>query len=479
MWPFSRNGASGFSSSSTAEQVTDGIDATGLTAIVTGANSGIGAETARVLALRGVHVIMGVRNINAAQDVKESILKEIPSGKINVMELDLGSMESVRKFALQFNSSGKNKIENWDSLPALPASIFGHLMFPIQNVSDFHDSNNAFLMGGGGESWELHCHNGKLQISKHDSIRLPPISPSDLYFVNYIRGKIYLFAYMHSEGFWVLESGKWIPLPAPPLTPISPTLRDYYTIDCSWCHRFVANDKLFILAYHLPRKEEIVVYDPQSNVWEKVEDGDTYSRLRAIDFDSITTISVPDVSNNDCSVALAFKKEINGEELVKFKLYALLLDKQTNLVRCRQSLDECSNEIQVSKVCNRSTNMRFVDLGNGMVCALIFGRARTKPYTDLDPILSILVFTLAWTQEDQRFLSVVDVSVNQVYTWHLYDPNDKIDWLRSAFIVTPKKGRKRDFSTAILEQKNSLNWPGDKTKKDSSSTVRNLDAMEV
>ncbi|MED6207368.1 Short-chain dehydrogenase TIC 32, chloroplastic [Stylosanthes scabra] len=106
MWPFSRNGASGFSSSSTAEQVTDGIDATGLTAIVTGANSGIGAETARVLALRGVHVIMGVRNIKAAQDVKESILKEIPSGKIDIMELDLSSMESVWKFALQFNSSG-------------------------------------------------------------------------------------------------------------------------------------------------------------------------------------------------------------------------------------------------------------------------------------------------------------------------------------------------------------------------------------
>jgi len=36
MWPFSRKGASGFSSSSTAEQVTEGIDGTGLTAIVTG-----------------------------------------------------------------------------------------------------------------------------------------------------------------------------------------------------------------------------------------------------------------------------------------------------------------------------------------------------------------------------------------------------------------------------------------------------------
>jgi hypothetical protein len=36
MWPFSKKGVSGFSGSSTAEQVTHGIDATGLTAIVTG-----------------------------------------------------------------------------------------------------------------------------------------------------------------------------------------------------------------------------------------------------------------------------------------------------------------------------------------------------------------------------------------------------------------------------------------------------------
>ncbi|KAK7270477.1 hypothetical protein RIF29_23651 [Crotalaria pallida] len=81
VWSFSGKGASGFSSSSTALDVTHGIDATGLTAIVTGASSGIGAETTRVLALRGAHVIMGVRNMAAGKDVKEAILKEIPSAK--------------------------------------------------------------------------------------------------------------------------------------------------------------------------------------------------------------------------------------------------------------------------------------------------------------------------------------------------------------------------------------------------------------
>ncbi|XLU19669.1 hypothetical protein S245_055735, partial [Arachis hypogaea] len=70
------------------------------------ATSGIGAETTRVLALRGVHVVMGIGNLDAAKDVKESILKEIPFAKVDAMELDLSSFESVKKFASEFNSSG-------------------------------------------------------------------------------------------------------------------------------------------------------------------------------------------------------------------------------------------------------------------------------------------------------------------------------------------------------------------------------------
>ncbi|WVZ13533.1 hypothetical protein V8G54_011099 [Vigna mungo] len=105
-WLFGRTNGSGFSSSSTAEEVTQGIDGSNLTAIVTGATSGIGVETARVLAMRGVHVIMGVRNLVTAKDVKEVILKEIPTAKLDYMELDLSSMASVRKFASNFISSG-------------------------------------------------------------------------------------------------------------------------------------------------------------------------------------------------------------------------------------------------------------------------------------------------------------------------------------------------------------------------------------
>ncbi|CAA7037463.1 unnamed protein product [Microthlaspi erraticum] len=106
MWFFGSKGASGFSSRSTAEEVTHGVDGTGLTAIVTGASSGIGVETARVLALRGVHVVMAVRNTGSGAKVKQDIVNQVPGAKLDVMELDLSSMDSVRKFASDYKSTG-------------------------------------------------------------------------------------------------------------------------------------------------------------------------------------------------------------------------------------------------------------------------------------------------------------------------------------------------------------------------------------
>lgn len=74
----------------------------------TGGSSGIGRETARVLALRGAHVVMGVRNVAAGKQVREAIINEIPTAKVDALELDLSSMASVRKFASDFNSRGQS-----------------------------------------------------------------------------------------------------------------------------------------------------------------------------------------------------------------------------------------------------------------------------------------------------------------------------------------------------------------------------------
>ncbi|KAL3834400.1 hypothetical protein ACJIZ3_009136 [Penstemon smallii] len=142
MWLFSRKGASGFSASSTAEEVTQGVNGSGLTAIVTGASSGIGAETARVLALRGVHVIMAVRNLSLGHEVKESIIKQIPTAKVDSMELDLGSMESITNFVSNFNSSGLplNLLVNNAGVMATPFMLSKdniELQFAINHVGHF------------------------------------------------------------------------------------------------------------------------------------------------------------------------------------------------------------------------------------------------------------------------------------------------------------------------------------------------------
>jgi retinol dehydrogenase-12 len=97
-------GASGFGSASTAEQVTDGVDASRLTVIITGGASGIGLETSRVFALRGAHVIIAARNTEAASEARKTIMENNPAARIDVLKLDLSSLKSVRAFADQFNS---------------------------------------------------------------------------------------------------------------------------------------------------------------------------------------------------------------------------------------------------------------------------------------------------------------------------------------------------------------------------------------
>ncbi|KAK5782713.1 short-chain dehydrogenase TIC 32 B, chloroplastic-like [Gossypium arboreum] len=98
-------GASGFGSKSTAEEVTETCpDLRSITAIITGATSGIGAETARVLAKRGARLVIPARNLKAAAEAKARIVSEFPNSEIVIMALDLSSLSSVRKFVLDFES---------------------------------------------------------------------------------------------------------------------------------------------------------------------------------------------------------------------------------------------------------------------------------------------------------------------------------------------------------------------------------------
>jgi NAD(P)-dependent dehydrogenase (short-subunit alcohol dehydrogenase family) len=77
-------------------------DQRGRVAIVTGSNSGIGWDTARVLAQKGATVIMACRSLPKANTAANQIRALKPTGKIEVMALDLGDLESVRAFAAAF-----------------------------------------------------------------------------------------------------------------------------------------------------------------------------------------------------------------------------------------------------------------------------------------------------------------------------------------------------------------------------------------
>lgn len=79
-------------------------DQTGRVAIVTGSNSGIGFETARALAKNGATVVMACRNLDKANPKAEEIRVDNPSGSVEVMELDLSDLESVRRFADAFRA---------------------------------------------------------------------------------------------------------------------------------------------------------------------------------------------------------------------------------------------------------------------------------------------------------------------------------------------------------------------------------------
>lgn len=71
-------------------------DQSGRTAVVTGANSGLGLETARELARRGASVVMATRDQDRTARARREILTDVPDAELDVRELDLASLESVR-----------------------------------------------------------------------------------------------------------------------------------------------------------------------------------------------------------------------------------------------------------------------------------------------------------------------------------------------------------------------------------------------
>lgn len=74
----------------------------GRIAIVTGANSGLGFETALALARKEMKVIMACRSMDKTEKAKNDILRKVPGADVEIFLVDLSSLSSVRDFAKNF-----------------------------------------------------------------------------------------------------------------------------------------------------------------------------------------------------------------------------------------------------------------------------------------------------------------------------------------------------------------------------------------
>ena len=114
----------------------------GRVAIVTGANSGVGYETALALAAKGAYVVLACRNLDKAQVAAHAIQQQVPSAKIDVMPLDLSSLASVHTFAREFmvHHNRLDMLINNAGVMAIPrqASADGYEMqFAVNHLGHF------------------------------------------------------------------------------------------------------------------------------------------------------------------------------------------------------------------------------------------------------------------------------------------------------------------------------------------------------
>jgi NAD(P)-dependent dehydrogenase (short-subunit alcohol dehydrogenase family) len=79
-------------------------DQTGRTAVITGANTGLGYETAAALAAKGAHVVLAVRNIEKGKEAARGIEQATSDAQVQLQELDLTSLDSIRAAANDLRS---------------------------------------------------------------------------------------------------------------------------------------------------------------------------------------------------------------------------------------------------------------------------------------------------------------------------------------------------------------------------------------
>ncbi len=113
---------SAFGATSTAREVAAGHDLSGRRAIVTGAATGIGVETARALAEAGAEVTLAVRNLEAGAGIAQNINRTAKGPKARVQRLDLSNLGSVRGFVDEWGGAPVDILINNAGVMACPQS---------------------------------------------------------------------------------------------------------------------------------------------------------------------------------------------------------------------------------------------------------------------------------------------------------------------------------------------------------------------
>ena len=91
-----------FGATTTADEALEGVDLRGKLVLITGGSSGLGQESARALAAKGAHVVLTARDVAKGRGVAESITASTGTANIELEELELDSLASVRAFAARF-----------------------------------------------------------------------------------------------------------------------------------------------------------------------------------------------------------------------------------------------------------------------------------------------------------------------------------------------------------------------------------------
>jgi NAD(P)-dependent dehydrogenase (short-subunit alcohol dehydrogenase family) len=129
-----------FGFSTTADEVLAGVDLSDRRALVTGATSGVGVETARALAAHGATVVLGVRNVEAGERIAAQLKESTGNGSVTVGRLDLSDLQSVRLFTAEWDGPLDLLINNAGIMatPELTRTPEGHeLQFAVNYLGHF------------------------------------------------------------------------------------------------------------------------------------------------------------------------------------------------------------------------------------------------------------------------------------------------------------------------------------------------------